>query len=74
MFWEDLDEYLYHIDRMVINMKRNGKFNNLKGMIVGGLIDMNDNQVAFGKTAEEIVLEHVKGIIFLFVLGFRLAI
>ena len=70
MFWEDLDEYLYHIDRMVINMKRNGKFNNLKGMIVGGLIDMNDNQVAFGKTAEEIVLEHVKEYNFPICFGF----
>ena len=70
LFWEDLDEYLYHIDRMVINMKRNGKFNNLKGMIVGGLIDMNDNQVAFGKTAEEIILEHVKEYNFPICFGF----
>ena len=70
LFLEDLDEYLYHIDRMVINMKRNGKFNNLKGMIIGGLRDMNDNDVSFGKTAEEIVLEHVKEYDFPICFGF----
>lgn len=70
LFLEDLDEYLYHIDRMIINMKRNGKFNNLKGMIIGGLRDMNDNDVSFGKTAEEIVLEHVKEYNFPICFGF----
>ena len=60
LFLEDLDEYLYHIDRMVVNMKRNGKFNNLKGVIVGGMCDMNDNDIPFGKTAEAIILEHLK--------------
>ena len=60
LFIEDLDEYLYHIDRMVINMKRNGKFKDLKGMIIGGMIDMNDNKIPFGKTANRIILEHVK--------------
>lgn len=57
---EDLDEYLYHIDRMVINMKRNGKFNNLRGMIIGTMSDMNDNNIPFGKISEEIILEHIE--------------
>ena len=60
LFMEDLDEYLYHIDRMMINMKRNGKFNNLKGMIIGGMSDMNDNDIPFGKVVGEIILEHIK--------------
>ena len=58
LFLEDLDEYLYHMDRMIISLKRAGKFKNLQGLIVGGLTDMNDNDVPFGKTAEEIVMEH----------------
>jgi muramoyltetrapeptide carboxypeptidase len=56
---EDLDEYLYHIDRMIINMKRNGKFNKLKGMIVGSMTDMNDNNIPFGKISEEIISDHI---------------
>jgi len=60
LFLEDLDEYLYHIDRMMLNLKRSGKLANLKALIVGGLTDMKDNAIPFGKTAEEIILDAVK--------------
>lgn len=60
LFLEDLDEYLYHIDRMIIAMKRAGKFNNIKGLVVGGMSDMRDNAIPFGKTAEEIIMEHTR--------------
>jgi muramoyltetrapeptide carboxypeptidase len=59
LFLEDLDEYLYHIDRMLQNLKRNGVFDNLNGLIVGGMTDMTDNTIPFGKTAEEIVADVV---------------
>ena len=59
LFIEDLDEYLYHIDRMCMNLKRNGYFDNLKGLVVGGMSDMHDNEIPFGKTAEEIILDCV---------------
>ncbi|HAF30319.1 MAG TPA: LD-carboxypeptidase [Bacteroidales bacterium] len=52
---EDLDEYLYHIDRMMMNLKYSGKLNYLKGLIVGGMTDMKDNQISFGKSAYEII-------------------
>lgn len=58
LFLEDLDEHLYHIDRMMMNLKRTGKLNRLAGLVVGGMSDMNDNTIPFGKTAEEIILEH----------------
>ena len=60
LFIEDLDEYLYHVDRIMINLKRNGKLKNLKALIIGGMSDMNDNTIPFGKTAEEIILEYIK--------------
>ncbi len=67
LFIEDLDEYLYHIDRMIQNLKRNGYFEELSGMIIGGMNDMRDNTKAFGfktdnpfgKTAKEIISEAV---------------
>jgi muramoyltetrapeptide carboxypeptidase len=64
LFIEDVDEYLYHLDRMMINLKRNGKLDKIKGLIVGGLTKMNDNAVGFGKQAEEIIAKYVsdKGI------------
>jgi len=57
LFIEDLDEYLYHIDRMMINMKRNGKFDHIRALLIGGMSDMNDNDIPFGKTAEEIIID-----------------
>lgn len=59
LFLEDLDEYLYHIDRMMLALKRAGKLAKLAGIVVGGMTDMRDNTVPFGKTAEEIIAEHV---------------
>jgi muramoyltetrapeptide carboxypeptidase len=57
LFIEDLDEYLYHIDRMMYNLHLSGKLKNIKALIVGGMTDMNDNDTPFGKTAEEIIHE-----------------
>ncbi|NCT17851.1 MAG: LD-carboxypeptidase [Flavobacteriaceae bacterium CG2_30_34_30] len=70
LFIEDLDEYLYHIDRMLQNLKRNGYFENLAGFIVGGMAKMNDNTIPFGKTAEEIIAETVSGYNFPVCFGF----
>lgn len=61
LFLEDLDEYLYHVDRMMMNLKRNGFFKNLSGLIVGGMTGMHDNTIPFGKTAEEIILGYAEG-------------
>lgn len=60
LFLEDLDEYLYHLDRMMLQLKRSGKLKDLKGLIIGGMSDMKDNTVPFGKTAEEIIREAVE--------------
>jgi muramoyltetrapeptide carboxypeptidase len=70
LFIEDLDEYLYHIDRMMVNLKRNGKLQNLAGLIVGGMNDMKDNTVPFGKNAEEIIAEAVAEFSFPVFFGF----
>lgn len=59
LFIEDLDEYLYHIDRMMLSLKRTGMLAGLAALIVGGMTGMNDNNVPFGKKAEEIIQEHV---------------
>ena len=55
LFIEDLDEYLYHIDRMVYNLKRNGYFEKVKGIIVGSMADMHDNEIPFGQNEVQII-------------------
>ncbi|NLF44213.1 MAG: LD-carboxypeptidase [Bacteroidales bacterium] len=59
LFIEDLDEYLYHIDRMMVSFKRSGKLSKLKGLIVGSMSDMHDNAIPFGKNAFEIISDAV---------------
>ena len=54
---EDLDEYLYHVDRMLMACKNAGLFNNIQALLVGSMIDMNDNAVPFGKTVKEMILD-----------------
>ena len=58
LFIEDIDEYLYHVDRMMMNLKRGGKLKGIKGLDVGGLTRMNDNTVPIGKQAEQIISEY----------------
>ncbi|MEA5459692.1 LD-carboxypeptidase [Arcicella sp. LKC2W] len=59
LFLEDVNEYLYSIDRMMIQLKRAGKLKNLAGLIIGHFSDCQDNNVPFGKTANEIIQEAV---------------
>ncbi|MHC1703626.1 MAG: LD-carboxypeptidase [Tenuifilaceae bacterium] len=60
LFIEDLDEYLYHLDRMMMNLKRSGKLKGIKGLIVGGLTEMKDNHIPFGSNPHEIVAETLR--------------
>lgn len=55
LFIEDLDEYLYHLDRMMMNLKYGGILNNISALVVGGMSDMHDNTIPFGFNAEEII-------------------
>nr|WP_291118704.1 LD-carboxypeptidase [Flavobacterium sp. UBA6135] len=60
LFLEDLDEYLYHVDRMMMNLKRNGCLESLKGIVVGSMTKMKDNDIPWGKNALEIIEDITK--------------
>jgi muramoyltetrapeptide carboxypeptidase len=70
LFIEDVGEALYHIDRMMISLKRAGFFNNCKGVIVGDFRLKKNEGNPFGKSLEEIVLEAVEGTDFPVVFNF----
>jgi len=59
LFIEEIDEYLYHIDRMMRQLKLAGKFDKLAGLIIGDFTGIKDNESPFGQTVEEIILETV---------------
>ncbi|HEY8929344.1 MAG TPA: LD-carboxypeptidase [Mucilaginibacter sp.] len=60
LFIEDISEYFYAIDRMLRTLKRAGKLSQLKGLIIGGFTDVKDNDIPFGQTVPEIVMDIVQ--------------
>jgi muramoyltetrapeptide carboxypeptidase len=59
LFIEDVGEYLYAVDRMLRALERAGKLKNLAGLIVGAFTDLKDNDIPFGQTLPEIVMDVV---------------
>lgn len=55
---EDLDEYLYHIDRLMLHLYRARKLADLAGLVVGSFTDLKDNAVPFGSTAQQIIAHY----------------
>ncbi|MGH2646233.1 MAG: S66 peptidase family protein, partial [Ginsengibacter sp.] len=60
LFIEDVEEYIYNVDRMMYQLKRSGKLENLKGLIVGKFSRPKDTTIPFGQTTEEVIKEIVK--------------
>ena len=60
LFIEDTGEYLYNIDRMLLQLKRSNKLSKLAGLIIGGFTDIKDTERPFGKTAYEIIHDIIK--------------
>ncbi len=70
LFLEDIDEYLYNIDRMMQQLKLAGKLDKLAGLVIGDFTDIKDNESPFGQTVEEIIIEAVKDYNFPVCFGF----
>lgn len=57
LFVEDIGEYLYKFDRMMLHLKRSGSLDGIRGLIVGEMVEMEDTDEPFGKSIDEIVLD-----------------
>lgn len=62
LFIEDTGEYIYSIDRMMHQLKRSGKLDRLKGLIVGRFSEMKDTDIPFGQTTEEVIRDILKDV------------
>lgn len=60
LFIEEVDEYIYHVERMMYGLRRAGKLSHLKALVVGGLTEIHDNPDPFGKTVEQAIFDVVK--------------
>jgi muramoyltetrapeptide carboxypeptidase len=58
LFIEDLAEHLYHIDRMLHALRRAGALEQISGLVIGGMTDLEDTDVPFGKSLEELIFAH----------------
>ncbi|PZR22990.1 MAG: LD-carboxypeptidase [Flavobacterium psychrophilum] len=58
LFIEEIDEYLYHYERMLLSLKRAGKLSGLKAVIVGSMVDIKEATLPFGRDDMQITLEH----------------
>lgn len=59
LFLEDIGEYIYNIDRMMVQLKRAGMLSNLSGLIVGKFSDIHKTVRPFGQTVQQIIQSHV---------------
>jgi muramoyltetrapeptide carboxypeptidase len=59
LFLEDVGEYLYNVDRLMLQLKRSGKFDKLAGLIIGGFTDSKDTERPYGKSVYDIIYEQV---------------
>jgi len=60
LFLEDVGEHEYSIDRMIRMLKRAGKLAKLKGLIIGAFNEIEEEQIPFGQTADEVIWELIK--------------
>ncbi len=60
LFLEDVNEYVYHLDRMMIHLYRAGKLSHLAGLVIGQFTEIKDNEIAFGPNINEIISELVQ--------------
>lgn len=70
LFFEDIDEELYRIDRMLLHLKRAGKLRNLQGILVGRMTNITEDKIQIGRDLDEIVLDLCEGTDFPIVAGF----
>lgn len=60
LFLEDVGEYIYNIDRMMIQLKRSGMLQNLAGLLIGGFTEMKDTTTPFGSDVFSIIHSHIE--------------
>jgi len=61
LFIEDVEEYYYNLDRMMVQLKRARKLDHLAGLVVGQFTDLKDNESSsFGKNHLEIIKEYIE--------------
>ncbi len=59
LFIEDVGEAVYAVDRMFYALKKAGKLSQIKALMVGGMTNMKDSEIPYGKSIEEVIHSHI---------------
>jgi muramoyltetrapeptide carboxypeptidase len=62
LFLEDVGEYLYALDRMMVQLQRSKKLSKIKGLVVGYFTDIKDSKTPFGASAYDIISAYAKNL------------
>jgi muramoyltetrapeptide carboxypeptidase len=60
LFLEDVGEHYYQVERMLYAFKKAGIFQKIKGLIIGGMTELEDTDPPLGRSIEEIILEQLR--------------
>lgn len=60
LFLEDVGEYIYNVDRMMVQLKRAGMLEGLAGLVIGGFSEMKDTATPFGTDVFTAIHGHIK--------------
>ena len=60
LFFEEKKEFAFKVERLLFQLKRAGKLDNIKGVIVGKFYETPEYHIPFDKTMDELVLDIFK--------------
>jgi len=60
LFLEDVGEHYYQVERMIFALGKAGVFEKIKGLIMGGMTELEDTDPPLGRSIEEIILEQLR--------------
>jgi muramoyltetrapeptide carboxypeptidase len=60
LFLEDVGEHYYQVERMIFALGKAGVFEKIRGLIIGGMTDLEDTDPPLGRSIEEMILEQLQ--------------
>lgn len=60
LFIEEVGEYAYRFDRMIVQLKRAGKLDKLAGLAIGHMTDIKEGELPFGETVAHMINYHTR--------------